>query len=186
MRKVFWLVAALCTLVLRDSAQAPLTNVPVYAVPVEVPVYLATRVRLQLIHDWDGVHPQQPERGYCLVTAVREFRGDSVYVVTGAYRAVPDADDPYWVRFGCGPNQAFLHVHTPTTCGHDSDGSTQYQTCVLGGPDAFGCLPSPVDQQLANHRRLRFLLIQCDRDAVIAFYPEVAADGTAVDSTSHK
>jgi len=165
-----------------SCAQAPLTARAVVVVPREVPVYITDRVRLQMNLAWDTRNPQQPERAYCVVTRLGVVRGDSVYIAVAAYRIVPAGDDPYWVDVDCGPEQTILHTHTPTTCDHDATGATLYQTCIVGGSDAYLCMPSNQDQALINHVRMAFALIQCDRNAFIAYYPDVIPDSAALDS----
>lgn len=172
MRTLLLAAAVLAVRAAPTCAQVPLTAAPLVTVPLEAPVYLSAHLRLQLNVAWDDRNAQQPERGYCLVMQRGVVRGDSVWIAAEAYRVVPQADDPYSVDVDCGPNQTILHTHTPNTCEQDSTGTALLQTCHMGGRDAYLCFPSGRDRALLAHDHFRFALIQCDRNAFIAYYPE--------------
>lgn len=133
-------------------------------------VFIDDVVRTKLAKDWDqhAKDPYQAERGYCVRYDTAPFADDSAYHVFAidtpakTTSASPDA-----VVYYCpaGPGYASLHVHTPTTCESETE-------CVLGGSEAYECFPSRHDQKELDGSIDPFGLIQCDRKAVVFYFPK--------------
>jgi hypothetical protein len=137
--------------------------------PAQEYVILSEVVKNRLAADWDKVakNPQQHERAYCVAFTRVSWIGEPTYKVIDIVR--PDTvvmSSPNEIAFVCPPelDGAALHTHPPTTC--DGDGK-----CVLEGELARQCFPSPRDRAMLEKSGDPFGLIQCDRRAVIFFFP---------------
>lgn len=136
--------------------------------PVAPLVVIDPWVRDLLASVWDDTHPAQVERAYCVAYVVTHLDGAPVYRVWAIAPALAVIADPYHVSARCpaGASVAFLHVHTPTTCT-----TSALTSCVLGGSDAWECAPSETDRLELLRDGDAFALLQCDRHAILAYYP---------------
>jgi hypothetical protein len=133
-------------------------------------------VRALLNAEWDAhaKDPYQSERAYCVRYQLDTFADEFAYRVTDIDRAIVLQADQNRISFDCPIHSAYmalLHVHPPATCAPNGE-------CVLGGAYAYQCFSSPQDDYtlLATHHK--FGLIQCDRNAVISFWPDnILPDG---------
>jgi hypothetical protein len=159
MRRVFaaFLVGLACAIAITRPA------------PAQEYVILSEAVKNRLATDWDKVakNPMQTERAYCVAFTRGEWLGEPTYRVIDIVK--PDTvlhATPNEISFVCAAevDGAALHVHPPTTC--DSNGK-----CVLEGELARQCFPSPRDRAMLDKSGDPFGLIQCDRRAVIFFFP---------------
>lgn len=133
-------------------------------------VIIDDAVRTKLAKAWDksARNPFQVERGYCARWDTMPFAGETVYRVYAA--DTPDvvgaaSTDSIVVGCAAKPNVVLLHIHTPATCVSETE-------CVLGGSDAYECFPSRFDQAALDKSTDAFALIQCDRKAVVFYFPK--------------
>lgn len=129
-------------------------------------VVLDSPVRDRLAREWDATSTHQSERGYCVAYTEGSSWGVPVYRVWAIERAKVVRSSQYRITSECpaDPNVAFLHTHPPVTC-------TTPERCVIGGPDAYECFESEIDQASLEASGDPFALIQCDRHAIIAYFP---------------
>jgi hypothetical protein len=153
-----------CAAAPSESAVQPLT--PRFVV-------LEDAVHEWLASDWDAHVREWPmiERGRCVQYDVIVWGGGPAFRVFNIGRPVVERGPmPGGVTFACPklPNIAGLHTHLPQSC------DTAEGPCSPGGLYAHQCFPS--DQDRANLRRSgdAFALIQCDRYAVVAYWPDQA------------
>lgn len=136
-------------------------------------VVVAQPVRDYLARAWDAQanDPYQLERAYCLTFTRAAWASDTAYVIVGIAPAKTFAADHNGVAYFCAPglNVSTLHVHPPATCDPDT------QKCELGGAYAYQCFPSTTDRQALRERKEPFHLIQCDRNAVVPYFPSDVA-----------
>lgn len=139
--------------------------------------------RAYLVAQWDTVHANQVERGYCLlvVPALDDPPSDTIDVVVGAFRAVARVANPVQTAFNCGPRMRYLHIHTPTTCDaitphpfSSIPGHLLARDCRLGGLGSGLCFPSQGDIGMIHKYEQPWGMIQCAADAFVTFYPETA------------
>lgn len=132
-------------------------------------VVLSNTARTVLAKDWDAHQgePRQLERAFCVTYSVIEFAEETAYRVDSIEPAKIYESGPNGILFFCalGAHRAALHVHTPQSC------YTEAGKCDDGGDYAFQCFPSDTDLRGLDGRGEPFGLIQCDRKAVIAFWP---------------
>lgn len=136
-------------------------------------VVIHPEIRQYLALLWDERHADQNERGYCVAYVGHTLPdGRMGYVVNGIIPAHTDHPSPIAVNIGCPPvpDIAVLHVHTPTTCERAANG-TLTGKCELGGWEAYHCQPSPTDVASVVANKHPFALIQCDRNAIIPYFP---------------
>lgn len=139
--------------------------------PVPRYVVLDQHVRNVLTADWDA-HAKDSailERAYCVT-----FQKDVWVIGEWVWRAVEirvadsvEGQTPHSIEsFSCGEgkNVTTLHLHPAQTCISDTE-------CANGGTLAWQCMPSDVDEQSLRRSGRPFALIQCDRNAVIAYWP---------------
>lgn len=127
-------------------------------------------VRQILIADWD-LHAKDTvllERGYCLQYQLDFWASEIAYRVTQISRpdTVTEVGSSY-IAFSCpkGAGRAELHIHPPNSClGPEGP-------CFPGGVYAYQCLASDADTRWLNRSGEPFGMIQCSREAVIAFWP---------------
>lgn len=126
-------------------------------------------VRERLGREWDAHLTDRPmlERGFCLAWQLDEWAGEPAFRVTQIAR--PDSVEATvsTIHFVCpkGTNVVELHVHPPQSCVDD-------QLCWAGGTYAYQCLPSELDINYLNaHPQQAFAMVQCDRHAIIAYFP---------------
>lgn len=159
------------------------TIVPTKGTAQEREVRFTPSARAYLAAQWDTVHANQVERGYCLLVmpAIDELPSDTIDVVVGAFRAVARVANPVQTSFNCGPRMRYLHIHTPTTCDaimpHPNPilpGQMRVADCRLGGPGNGVCFPSQGDIGMLRNYEQPWGVIQCAADAFIVFYPETA------------
>lgn len=131
-------------------------------------------VRQILIDDWD-LHAKDTiilERGYCLQYQLDFWGQEIAYRVTQIARAKVVESGPGYIAFECpkGPNRAELHVHPATSClGRNGP-------CFPGGVYAYQCIESDTDSRNLSYKGQAFGMIQCSREAVIAFWPKFRAE----------
>lgn len=130
---------------------------------------VADSVRATLVRDWDkqSKNPLQVERAYCATYRSIPFgEGTAFYVVGLAEPLHTDSARTGSIQFYCeaGPGHAALHIHPPTTCENEKN-------CKFGGAEAYECFASDFDQAALDDSHDELGLIQCDRHAVIAFWP---------------
>ena len=168
---------------LRTLGMIPLLLLAVSLRAQEREVRFTPSARAYLVAQWDTVHANQVERGYCLliVPTLDELPNDTIDVVVGAFRAVARVANPVQTSFNCGPRMRYLHIHTPTTCNaiimHPHPvmpGQMAVGDCRLGGPGNGLCVPSPGDIGMVRKYEQPWSVIQCAADAFIVFYPETA------------
>jgi hypothetical protein len=144
-----------------------------------------------LASSWDDHSSVQVERAFCATVHIAVYTNKDdksdlsngmaeAVVADGSVRPAIDLPDEtgqkanaYEINPGC-PNDdstIVIHTHTPTTCGTYVPTDS---TCVVGGADAYQCIPS--DQDLvwtAQTRLLKIGGVQCDKNAIIMFSPVV-------------
>lgn len=128
-------------------------------------VVIDSGVRKELAKAWDTHNPKQAERAYC-ATYRTDVRWDvPVFRVTRIHRARTALSTPSFVIYYCEAGEAQLHTHPPTTCDENDK-------CQFGGPDAYQCFPSDIDTAaLLTPPAAPFGLIQCDKYAVVFYFP---------------
>lgn len=166
----------LCAIALTATTPAPLGGEPPeveYAGPVRFAV-LDDHVRQRLAADWVRADTAAVpiERAYCLRWQKDVWAGEAAYRVTAI--AAPDSvleAGVDFIAFTCPTDAdvATLHIHPPTTCIGGA--------CWKGGPYAYQCLPSDQDYVALRWRRDAFAMVQCDRHAVVAYFPDGAPQG---------
>lgn len=124
-------------------------------------------IRAYLGLSWDSHLSDTPmlERAYC-VKYIPVVIGDEVIFQVNAIRQADSIfATPEMISYQCpsGRGRANLHVHTPQTCSGD--------VCEMGGRDAYACQPSEIDQDSLDRSGDKFGLIQCDRMAVVSYWP---------------
>lgn len=133
-------------------------------------------VRRQLAADWNDTLPSQHERAYCAYYRMRASWGYKnwfeVYAVEPAQIL---NSSTYSVKPLCPPasNVAMIHTHGPATCDQVDQLAFKTGQCYLGGSDAYECFPSLADRRFLVRRGDRFNIVQCDRHALVFFYPDV-------------
>lgn len=137
--------------------------------------FMVDSARAKLARTWDDTkNPQQPERGFCMAFNEDRIQDSTVvYVVTDVTPAETAEADPYTTIFRCPEGMAHGHVHTPTTCMGRKGKDVDLSSCVFGGPDAYICFPSPMDIKTLNRDDGEpFAALQCDRQAVVFYFPQ--------------
>lgn len=132
-------------------------------------------VREYLSAEWD-VHAQDSvilERGYCLTYQLDFWAGELAYRVTQISKGDSVEADANGISFTCpkGKNKASLHVHPPQTCESDTG------PCWNGGSYSFQCFASEQDQRVLAWLKQPFGMVQCDRSAVIGYFPKPKGGG---------
>lgn len=168
------LLASALALIAATCAQTPL---PVFAQDTTVltlsvkyrSVVVDTASQRVLAAQWNDSSAYQPERGYC-AAIIADSSGPFVHY--GVYDVQPatiaPTGSPNGGGFDCEPSRVTLHTHPPTTCVFSSNGA---MGCHLGGLHAYDCQPSFADILFVWKRHDPLGLIQCDRHAIVAFYP---------------
>lgn len=129
-------------------------------------VVIDPAVRATLAAAWDTHNPGQTERAYCATYRHDQRWGVDVFRVTRIHRARTLASTDSDILYECRDDEVPLHTHPPTTC--DS------ARCRFGGPDAYECFPSELDlASLTAPPPAPFGLIQCDRNAIIFYFPKL-------------
>lgn len=154
---------------------AACSTTPAFAQTIFSPRYVAVEdgVRDWLARDWDAHLNEWPmlERGRCVEWRYTAFAGEVGYYVVGlTLPAQVDTVGPLVVGFQCpqGPNRSALHTHLPVSCDRIPSGVT----CAREGKYAYFCAPSDQDRAWLRETGYPFGLIQCDRHAVVFFFPE--------------
>lgn len=135
-------------------------------------VVLDSAPRAVLEAAWDDSDATQHERAYCVGYVASVRWGVPVWRVVQVRPARIDASTPVTVMYQCpkGPGWTAAHDHPPATC-DDS-------TCVLGGPGAWQCEPSPLDRESLAESGAPFALLQCSRHAVVPYWRAGARGGS--------
>ena len=166
--------AVLALLVLLGACALP--EQPVHAQHI---VVFDDYVRAKLAADWDrdAKNPYAHERAYCVRYQKDVFADEFAYRVTEIEDATVLSSETSQIVFDCpkkSDNMALLHTHPASTCAPDG-------TCVLGGAYAYQCFSSPTDDRTLIRSGHKFGLIQCDRNAIISFWPDnIIPDGVPV------
>lgn len=165
------LLLAALALLAATCAQSP---IPAFAQEVVTMTskYRTTQIdsisRRILASAWSEMDSTQNERGYC-ADVLSDSTGPMVtYGVLRVRPAVMHGATPNSSGFDCPDGTVTLHTHPPATCNIGPNGTMQ---CVSGGTGAWECYPSFADILLVWKRRDPLGLIQCDRHAIVAFYP---------------
>jgi hypothetical protein len=112
------------------------------------------------------------ERGYCL-TFQRDYVWDEIgFRVTKVDRAKVIDSTSYSLTLDCPKGTAIMHVHPAQTIYVDG-------TREELGPDSYQCFPSGQDVRSLTVLGGVFAVVQCDRRALIVYWP---SSGVAVDS----
>lgn len=124
-------------------------------------------VRKYLADRWDETDPAQTERAFCAAyVLVRGIDGEPFAILTGVdsaetLRTFTLADGRRGVVSKCPANTAHGHSHPPSSPNPDG-------TFSLGGVNANICGPSVNDLRNLKRTGALFLVIQCDRRALVA------------------
>jgi hypothetical protein len=127
-------------------------------------------VRAKLAADWDkdAKNPYANERAYCVRYQKDVFADEFAYRVTEIEDAKVLESGTSQIVFDCPTktdNMALLHTHPASTCSPNGK-------CELGGAYAYQCFSSPTDDRTLVRSHHKFGLIQCDRNAIISFWPD--------------
>lgn len=138
--------------------------------PQAEPTVLVNKdVRERLAEEWQDGNRYQSERIYNVWYNVEtDMYGRTQYRVTAIRRAYEVGATPSGVAADIAEGATILHTHPPTSCLDPDDGGT----CISGGDDAYQCFPSPVDRRTLVELKKPFALIQCDRWALVPFWPK--------------
>ena len=123
-------------------------------------------VREYLAAEWDA-HASDSvkfERGYCLTFQRDYVWGLPGYRVTKVDRAKVIDSTAYSIYFECPKGTESLHIHPAQTS--YPDGSSEEM-----GPDSFECFPSGQDERALLASLDVFAVVQCDRRALIVYWP---------------
>jgi hypothetical protein len=165
-RPAYLLILGVLAWAPRCAAQAPKDTTPAPR------VWIYPSVREHLAQDWraDSAAYLRNERAYCLqyFTEKRHDGMDDLFVV-GAVRAKETDVTPRSVTARCpAPGMLLLHTHPPHTCALVKDGKI---ACFPGGPGAYACQPSRMDEGTLRLRRDPVAFIQCDERALAPYFP---------------
>jgi len=123
-------------------------------------------VRDYLAAEWDAHAPDSVkyERAYCLTFQRDYVWGMAGYRVTKVDRAKVIDSTETAIYFECPRGAASLHIHPAQTSYPDG-------TREDLGPDSYECFPSGQDERVLTASGDIFAVVQCDRRALIVYWP---------------
>lgn len=136
-------------------------------------------VREYLTAEWDAhaADSVKYERGYCL-TFQRDYVWDEIgFRVTKVERAKVVDSTSYSLTLDCPKGTAIMHVHPAQTIYVDG-------TREELGPDSYQCFPSGQDVRSLTASGDVFAVVQCDRRALIVYWPVPSSPAMPADSAA--
>ena len=149
---------------------------PPKPIPHVIPVLIVAQpIRDSLAKLWNDTDPDQVERGYCVAWHGAVFLPEKIVVLRLDSLVRPDTvlrANGYSVTYRCRPKTIPLHTHAPTTCeGGPPIRGAAPPICTLGGINAYECFGSPADVKSLEYMELPFGIVQCDKFALVPFFP---------------